>query len=495
MSNQHRRTLPAGAPARAALAAAALLAGAAVAAAGPSYGLTEIRPNDPTPETRFGYAVALDGERAIIGSLNDPSAGFRAGSVYIFRLDGGQWVQEAELFDPVPMMSGHLGTSVAIGGPLAVAGARAEAATVNIGAALVFRNGPDGWLYETTLRPPDVQTPQDGFGYFGFGHAVATDGERVVVTMPQDDIACPEDPMCNSGSAYVFRRDGSEWVVEQKLIPSDPQRLAHFGRSVAVSGDRLVIGAMQADDVSGAAYVFRREGASWVEEAKLVNPDPETGVVTQFGESIAMDGDAVAVGAPGDNDAGQYTGAVYVFRRGAGGWALEQKLIAQDAAALQFLGQSVGISGERILAGAYWDNHGGAVNRGGAAYVFERSGGQWVQSAKLTDPTPQVEEIFGWSVACHGSVGLVGAQMADRPILDSGVVFAVDFGDGGPGCPADWDGSGTVNSNDISAFLSAWLDSVQNGNLIADFDQSGSVNSNDISAFLSAWLAAVGGGC
>jgi len=484
-----------GEPARAALAAAALLAGAAVAAAGPSYEVTEILPSDPMPEARFGYAVALDGERAIIGSLNDPSAGFLAGAAYIFRLDGGQWIQEAELFDPVPVSSGHLGTSVAIGGPLAVAGVRSEAASVNIGAALVFRNGADGWVYETTLRPPDVQSPQNGFGYYAFGHAVATDGERIVVTMPQDDIACPEDPLCNSGSAYVFRRDGSEWVVEQKLIPSDPQRLAHFGRSVAVSGDRIVIGAMQADEIAGAAYVFRREGSVWVEEAKLVNPDPEEGVVTQFGESIDVDGDTVAVGAPGENHAGQYSGAVYVFRRGTEGWALEQKLVAEDAQSLQFLGQSVGISGERILAGAHGDTHGGTVNSAGAAYVFERAGGQWTQRATITAPAPQTGAIFGWSVACHGQIGLVGAQMADRPYPDSGAVYAITFGDGGPQCPADWDGSGAVNSNDISAFLTSWLDSVQNGTLDADFDQSGAVNSNDISAFLTAWLAAVGGGC
>ena len=71
----------------------------------------------------------------------------------------------------------------------------------------------------------------------------------------------------------------------------------------------------------------------------------------------------------------------------------------------------------------------------------------------------------------------------------------VRLGGGGPTCPADWDGNGSVNSNDISAFLGAWLESVQQGTLDADFDQSGSVNSNDISAFLSAWLDAVGGGC
>ncbi len=84
--------------------------------------------------------------------------------------------------------------------------------------------------------------------------------------------------------------------------------------------------------------------------------------------------------------------------------------------------------------------------------------------------------------------GVGGGGGGPSPIL----TFRVEPG---VACPADWDDDGAVNSNDISAFLSAWLDSVQNGSLIADFDGSGGVNSNDISAFLSAWLIAVGEGC
>ena len=452
----------------------------------------EILPDDGGPESRFGYAVAMDDQRMLVGRLNDSSAGMFAGSAYVFRREGDQWVQEAKLLDPVPVLTGHVGTSVSIAGDVAVVGARDEAQTNLIGAALVFRRSGTSWAHEITLRPPDVASPSDGFGYYAFGHAVATDGDRIVVAMPQDDIACPEDPLCNSGSAYVFRYDEG-WVMEQKLIPSDPQRLAHFGRAVAMSGDRIVVGAMQADSTAGAVYVFRLQEGTWVEEAKLLNPDAEASVVTQFGEAVAIDGDLIAVGAPGENHVGSYAGAVYVYRLGAGGWTLEEKLVAEDAEQLQFLGQSVAVSGGRVLAGAPWDNRSGTMFRAGAAYLFEHGPSGWTQREKLTDPNGQNEDYLGWTVACRGDTAMVGAQLANRPDLDCGVVLA--FALGGTACPADWDGSGSITSSDISAFLTAWLGSIQNGDLVADFNGDATVNSSDISAFLTAWLQAVQGGC
>ncbi len=111
-----------------------------------------------------------------------------------------------------------------------------------------------------------------------------------------------------------------------------------------------------------------------------------------------------------------------------------------------------------------------------------------------------IEYVFvgnGGRIAFFGTEHAVSNSLAQWPMahFDARNTSFLTFGGGGPGCPADWDDDGAVNSNDISAFLTDWLASVQDGTLVADFDGSGGVNSNDISAFLSAWLDAVQGGC
>src|SRR5690606_7479634 len=138
--------------------------------------------------------------------------------------------------------------------------------------------------------------------------------------------------------------------------------------------------------------------------------DAEASIVTQFGESVSIDGDLIAVGAPGENHSGPYAGAAYVYRLEPGGWTLEQKLTASDAGTLQFLGQSVSTSGGRVLAGAPWDNRSGTLFRAGAAYLFEHGPSGWTQREKLIDPSGQNEDFYGWSVACRGGVAMVGAQ-------------------------------------------------------------------------------------
>jgi hypothetical protein len=122
---------------------------------------------------------------------------------------------------------------------------------------------------------------------------------------------------------------------EWKLLASDGGADDYFGRAVAVSGDTAILGAPRKDDNgsdSGAAYVFRFDGASWVEEAKLLASDGEPG--DQFGTAVAVCGDTVAVSAVADDDNGTAAGAVYVFRHDGFNWIKEAKLLASDGAAV-----------------------------------------------------------------------------------------------------------------------------------------------------------------
>ena len=135
------------------------------------------------------------------------------------------------------------------------------------------------------------------------GTAVAVDGNVAIAGAPFDDA---------QGAAYVFRSNGGAWDEEAKLTASDPVTDDRLGFSVAVSGDVAVVGAERANVAAatdaGAAYVFRFDGAVWVQEQKLIASDGAAGA--RFGSSVNVDSGAIVVGAPFDDA----TGSAYVFR-------------------------------------------------------------------------------------------------------------------------------------------------------------------------------------
>jgi hypothetical protein len=185
-----------------------------------------------------------------------------------------------------------------------------------------------------------------------------------------------DDNGADSGSAYVFRWDGSSWVEEQKLLASDSTEHDYFGDSVSISGDVALVGALDYDDFSGSAYVFRWDGVGWVEEQKLLASDGTA--LDHFGGSVSISEDAALVGAYGDYHNGvAYSGSAYVFRWDGSSWVEEQKLLTSDGATYDFIkgsygnhfGGSVSISGDVALVGATFDDDNGAYS--GSAYVFK----------------------------------------------------------------------------------------------------------------------------
>jgi len=212
------------------------------------------------------------------------------------------------------------------------------------------------------------------------------------------------------GSAYLFERDDSQWPVGTRFIASDGAEWDAFGYAVSRNGDAVIIGATSDDDWgqnSGAAYIFRFDGETWQEEAKLIAPDGEKN--DHFGRSVAIQGDIALIGADNDDDAGKNTGAAYVFTWAGAAWKFSQKLLASDAHAYGAFGYSVSMEGETALIGAYgW----GDLNPDpGAAYVFryDRAAGLWTETAKITASDPEPDDSFGWSVSLSGDKALIGA--------------------------------------------------------------------------------------
>ena len=223
-------------------------------------------------------------------------------------------------------------------------------------------------------------------------------------------------------SAYVFERSGSSWSQAAKLTASGSAKGDWFGRSVSISGNYVIIGAY-GEDINGAnsgsAYVFERSGSSWSQAAKLTASDSAAG--DSFGNSVSISGDYAIVGAIGDDDNGNHTGSAYVFERSGSSWIQTAKITASDGAAEDFFGGSVSISGDYAIVGASADDDNG--NLSGSAYIFEQSGSSWSQTAKLTASDGAIEDYFGLSVSVSSDYAIVGAYGDDDNSVSSGSAY------------------------------------------------------------------------
>jgi hypothetical protein len=225
-----------------------------------------------------------------------------------------------------------------------------------------------------------------------------------------------------------------------KLVPGDAglgDVQDWFGFSVAIDGDTAVVGAPLRDDVAssaGAAYVFVRDAGDergWIQVAKLTASDTRLGL--QFGRSVSISGDTVIVGAVGDNEQGEFTGAAYIFERHRGGenaWGEVKKLRATGAARGDVFGYSVSISGDTAIVGAPQDQAPFPA-RAGFVHVFERNHpdiGEWGEVARLTASDGASRHQFGHSVAISGNTIIVGA-------LGGGAAYIFERHHGGSGPP------------------------------------------------------------
>jgi hypothetical protein len=273
-----------------------------------------------------------------------------------------------------------------------------------------------------------------------FGGAIAVDGDWAVVGARNDDGAAG----ANTGAAYVFRRAGFLWSQSTKLVASDGAAGDLFGSAVAISGNRIVIGAPNDDNShgtdAGALYVFVYDGTNWTQTHKITASDGAASDL--LGTSVAISGSRIAAGAPQHNTAGLsnagqiYTYVYSTFPRPPGGWPEEARFAAADTAASDQFGHATALDNDALLIGApYNTNAAGAA--AGAAYIFRRGTG-WAQEAKLIASSQGAGSgLFGWSVAIDTSFGdprfpgqaaVVGAPQVDDvtsgfTLLDTGGAF------------------------------------------------------------------------
>ncbi len=274
-------------------------------------------------------------------------------------------------------------------------------------------------LSQTPLQNEDAKLlPTDGATGDTFGSAVAIDANVAIIGAQNDDDSGP-----SSGSAYIYRFDGTDWNQEAKLTVIDGNTSDAFGGSVSVAGNLAVVGAPGDDDggfSSGSIYVYRFDGSSWSLDAKLGASDAGSG--DGFGMSISCDEDTVLVGAPGDDGS---SGSLYVFRYDGASWSQQAKLTASDAGVGDMLGISVSIFGSAAIGGARLDDDGGL--NAGAAYVFRFDGTSWSQEAKLLASDAAGADLFGAAVSIDRTVAVIGAPLDDDGAFNAGSAYVFRF--------------------------------------------------------------------
>jgi len=348
----------------------------------------------------FGVRMSMSGDTVVIGDADDSHDAPWSGSAYVFVKDGAGWVQQQKLLPTTPANDQVFGASVSIDGDTIVVGAPGEGDPSLRFAGAAYVFVRDG---SNWVLQQKLLLPEPRFGD-GFGGAVAISGDSIVVTAGGDG-----DDNFLPGSASVFTRDqNGVWSFQQKFRASDQIRDQMYGGSVAISGDTVLVGseyiAPKHGAGIGAVYVYERVGTVWSGTKKLTSSTWKGGY--EFGRYLAIDGNIAVIGAYYEEHGSNTRGSVYVFVRDRGEWAQQQKLfVKEELAEWDFFGGSVAIHGSTILAG-----NSGADGQRGAAYVFTADDKlNWSQQTKLVAGDGLIEEHFATSVATNGSEVLVSA--------------------------------------------------------------------------------------
>ena len=375
----------------------------------------------------FGNSIAISGDTVVVGARGDDSYN---GSAYVFVKPVSGWATtstyNAKLTASDRAANDYLGISIAISGDTVVVGAHGD--DVYRGSAYVYEKPVGGWsgsLTETAKLTASDRAVNDYFGV-----SVAISGNTVVIGAWGDDCKVPD-----CGSAYVFVKPVSGWATtstyDAKLTGTNTTGDDWFGIRVAIDGDTVVVGAsrhdFELDSNRGVAYVFEKPGSGWsgtvFESAKLAATDGTLN--DNLGISVAISGDKAVVGAYGYYS---YRGSAYIFEKPGSGWSgtiwEAAKLTASDGVGGDYFGNSIAISGDTVVVGAYLDD-----SWRGSAYVFVKPVAGWsgslTETAKLTATDGTLDDKLGNSIAISGNTAVIGADGYDSN-KGSAYVFELD---------------------------------------------------------------------
>lgn len=331
----------------------------------------KLTPFDAAPQKYFGMSVAVSGNTIVVGAHADTNAGPVSGAAYVFELINGTWLFKQKLTGSENSTGDAFGLSVAIDGETIVCGAWGNAPSepfnqFGFGTAYVFKLIGNHWLETQKLSASDASENK------AFGITCAIDGDTIIVGATNDSEFKPF-----AGAVYVFEFDGSAWHETDKLHAQNPDPQVVFGHSLDVSGDTIVVASVGRADPPlrfGAAYIFRRTPSGWHQQKKITTDEvvvdgrPEN--MGQFGLTVAVSGDRVVVGSPNDPTINYWSGSAFVYRRnGESSWALDQHIFPSDAARDDSFSAAMALDGDTLLVGS-WVKF-SPLPFAGAAYFYE----------------------------------------------------------------------------------------------------------------------------
>jgi hypothetical protein len=424
----------------------------------------------------YGYTVSIDSNYAVVGA---PGYKNHMGMAYVLFNNGNDWITQAKLTASDGSANDYFGASLCISGDNIVIGAYDDDDNgINSGSAYVFSKPIAGWANMTQTAKIKAD---DGSDYNYFGSSIGISGDNIVVGAYNDD-----DNGAQSGSAYVFTKPVTGWkdtTQTAKIIPSDGAAADNFGSSVSISGDIIVVGANQNKNNNirtGSAYIFERPIAGWANMTQTAKIKADDGSENDFfGNSVGISGDNIIVGSYFDDDNGYLSGSAYVFTKPIAGWVdttQTAKIKGSDLVSGDYFGCNVSISKDKIVVGAYGDDDNGPSS--GSAYVFTKPVTGWTNMTQTTKIKPSdgiPEDEFGYSVGISGDNIIVGAHFDDDNMDKTGsAYFFKEF------CA---DVNVTVNANEITAHATGatyqWLDCNNNFAIIpGEINQSFNVTLN-----------------
>jgi hypothetical protein len=385
------------------LATLALLAPAATARAQTIWDLyyesAAIAAADGQQEDSFGQAISLSGDTLAVGVPNDNGLLAGAGSVRVYTRVGSAWILQQTLVDTGAISATFevFGSSVALSGETLAVGVPGDGVGANMrqGSVRVFTRSGGVWTLQATLTAPDGQSEDR------LGQSVALFGDTLVASAPQDTVG----GNTAQGSVRVFTRVGGVWTHQQTITAANGAANDAFGRSLSLTVDTLAVGvpldAVGSNSLQGSVHVFGRSGSTWTVQQLLTASDGAAG--DQFGDSVSLSGDTLAVGVPVD-DVGpkaENQGSVRVFVRSGTTWTAQPTLTAPGGTSFERFGKPLVLSGDTLVVGRPFSVLGGVR-------VFARSGSAWIQTAALTAAGSAENSGLGEAIALSGETLAMG---------------------------------------------------------------------------------------
>jgi hypothetical protein len=446
-----------------------------------------IKASNAQSEDLFGTSVSLSGDALAVGARGEdsnqkfitasPSADESSpdsGAVYIYRRTTGPttWSQEAYIkpsnagsFDGFGFAVALSGDTLAVSSPLEDSSQATISNTTTIaandgamdaGAVYVFERISGAWQQKAYIKATNTNASDE------FGTSISLSGSILAVGAQNEDAnqttityggsASTNNSLSDSGAAYVFQKLSGTWFQKAYIKASNAGTFDLFGSNLSVSGDTLAVAAPGESEAggiilsgpvstntntlssSGAVYIFRGATNSWIQEAYIKASN--AGADDQFGGSLQISGDTLAVGAPTEDETGNTitqgsysnnlntapnSGATYVFRRSGAVWQQEAYIKAPNAEAEDLFGSALTLSGDTLAVSAPGnDDIGDVIVNGstapnsngmtdsGAVYLFKRIGTNWSNESYIRPSNPGVNDRFGSSLSLSGDTLAVG---------------------------------------------------------------------------------------